>query len=240
MANAPEGTVIQMPDGSQRVKRGGQWLPAGNMYVGAGPKLTPQENKQLGEVRMTANKASGAIQDMDRFMTLNQRQPSGQLLGLPVVRDIAGVFNDDIGEMNAINNRLTPSQRESGSGAMSDRDVDMYRRSVVGVGQTGPANQRIAALAKAGAVRQRDYAAFMDYFSRVNGTLNGAQELWDAYRDAEPVYDPDTATMRQAKSWRAYFGVGGDPAPKKSAPSAGGAGASVRIGGSTYQVREKR
>lgn len=241
MANAPEGTLINMPDGSQRVKRGGQWLPVGKMYVGPAPKLTSDENKQLKQARMTAEAAGGAMRDVDRFMTLNARQPSGQFLGLPIVRDVAGMFNDDIGEMNAITNRLTPAQREAGSGAMSDRDVDMYRRSVVGMGQTGPANESIAALTKAGALRQREYAAFLDYFARVNGTTNGAQELWDDYKMAEPIYDPDSGSLRQARPWRDYFGVGGakGAAPKRAVqPSA--AGTAVRVGGATYQVREKR
>lgn len=209
MANAPEGTVVEMADGSRQIKRGGQWVSAGSLYVGSAPKLDPTDRKQLDTARASAQKAGGTIQDLDRFQALNERQPSGELLGLPIVRDVVGMFDPEVGEMNAISNRLTPAQRDAGSGAMSDRDVEMYRSSVVGMGKPGPTNQRVGAIARAGAIRQKEYAAFLDYFGRINGTLNGAQEMWDQYKTAEPAYDPDRGTVRRAKPWREFFGVSG-------------------------------
>lgn len=246
MPNAPDGTVIKMPDGSLRVKRGAQWLPTGSMYVGPGPKLEPQERKSLETARAAAEKAGGTLQDLDRFSTLNKQQKSGGPLGWPIVRDVVGAFDPEVGEMNAITNRLTPAQREAGSGAMSDRDVEMYRSSVVSYGQQGPANKAIGARSRAGAIRQKEHAEFLDYFARVNGTLNGAQEMWNAYKEAEPVYDHQKGSVRRYQPWRAYFGIGAQssgqgqqrpaagpaatPAPKASAA------AKVKVGKHTYEV----
>lgn len=246
---APEGTVVLMQDGSYRVKRGGQWIDAGNLYVGPGPKLDPQERKQLGEVRMQAEKATGVMQDVDRFMSLNKEQPSGGLLGLPIVRDVQGLFDPEVSEMNAINNRLTPAQREPGSGAMSNADVAMYRSSVIGYDKPGSTNSKIGARTRAGALRQKEYAAFLDYYARVNGTINGAQEQWDEYKEAEPVYEPGTGRIRRAKPWREYFSIGSAPKPRGVGASPGQAkpppaetrpaSTTVKVGRNVYEVREK-
>lgn len=222
--NAPEGTVIRMPDGSIKVKRGAEWLATGRLYVGPGPKLQPQEQKALATIRTEAEKAAGGIADLDRFSTLNRKQGTGGYLGLPGIRNVVGWVDPELSEMNAITDRLTPMQREPGSGAMSDRDVEMYKSSTVNAGRYGNANRNVGQRAKAGMMRQRDYAAFMDYFARVNGTLNGAQEAWDEYKIAEPIYDPDAGTIRQGRSWRNYFSIPeaprGAPAPQARKPAA--------------------
>ena len=243
MAQAPEGTVIKLQDGSTRVKRGGQWIPAGNLFQGGAPKLEPQERTELRDARDRAKTAKSTITQLDRFMTVNRQEPTGGLGGLPVVRNIRGMFDPDVAQMNAIVEKITPAQREAGSGVMSDADIKMYRASVVGVDKPGPANTKIAALARAGASREREFAAYLDYYAKVNGTLNGAQEQWDAYADEEPVYDPISGTTRQARSWRQYFGIE-TPAPSAGGRQGGAAppsrgGTAVKVGNQTYTVREK-
>lgn len=238
--NAPEGTVIRMPDGSTRVKRGTEWLPTGRLYVGPGPKLSPQEQKALGTARTEAEKAAGGIADIERFSALNQKQGTGGFLGFPGARNVFGMFDTELSEMNAITDRLTPMQREPGSGAMSDRDVEMYRSSTVNAGRYGNANRNVGQRAKAGMMRQRDYAAFMDYYARVNGSLNGAQEAWDAYKVAEPIYDPATGTVRQGKSWRAHFGIpeASSAAPKpRPAPARAPANAPIRYDANGNRIK---
>jgi hypothetical protein len=228
MANAPDGTVIKMPDGSMRVKRGAEWLPTGKLYSGPGPQLATGEQKQLTDARTRANAAEGVLNDQARFSALNKRTPTGGYMGLPLVGNmfagVAGAFNPDVREMNAITERLTPAQREAGSGPMSDADVNMYRKSVIGPGNVGNTNRDVGTRMRAGAIRERDYAAFMDYYAKVNGTLNGAQEAWDGYKTSNPIYDPETATVRKTQPWRAYFGLpetsGTAPAPRAPAQRA--------------------
>lgn len=238
--NAPDGTVIRMPDGSMRVKRGAEWLPTGKLYSGPGPKLAPQEQKTIATARTEAEKADGVIADVNRFSALNRKQGSGGILGLPGFRNLHGALDPEVGEMNAITNRLTPAQREAGSGAMSDKDVEMFRASVVGQGNYGNTNAKIGNRSKAGAMRQRDYAAFLDYFAKVNGTINGAQEAWDDYKTAEPIYDPKTGDVRQGRSWRAYYGLpersGG--APRPTAPAGGKA--PPKVTEFTYDAQGRR
>jgi hypothetical protein len=223
MANAPDGTVIKMPDGSMRVKRGAEWLPTGKLYSGPGPKLETAEAKQLSEARLRAEAAEGTINDQARFSALNRKTGTGGQYAIPLgvgnlFAGAAGVFNPELREMNSITERLTPTQRAVGSGPMSDADVNMYRKSVIGPGNEGNTNRAIGARMKAGATRERDYAAFLDYYAKVNGTLNGAQEAWDGYKTSNPIYDPETATVRKTQPWRAYFGLpetsGTAPAPR--------------------------
>lgn len=209
--------------------------PGWRLSVGAAPKLEATDRKTLETARAGAERAGEVMLDLSRFQSLNRKQGSGGFLGLPVVRDLHGMVNPVVGEMNSITNRLTPGEREAGSGAMSDKDVEMYRAAVPGQGYAGPTNKNIANRRRAGAIRQKEYKAFLDYFARTNGTLNGAQELWDEYKDADPVYDPEKGEVRQSRGWRAHFGIGGASAAASPEP----AGETVNVGGKSYTVRVK-
>jgi hypothetical protein len=221
--------------------------PGWRLYVGAAPKLEPQERKQLQEARAGAESAGAVMLDLDRFSALNKVQGSGGFKGLPVIRDVIGAFDPEVGEMNSITNRLAPKERQAGSGAMSDKDLETYKSSVPGQGYYGDANKRIGARRRAGAIREKEYAGFLDYFARVNGSLNGAQEMWDEYKTAEPVYDPQKGQVRRSRGWRDYFGVtpqqrlrpgqsqgqGGASTAKPAAPRGA---TTVKIGGQSYGV----
>lgn len=214
----------QMPDGSlwKQGPRGGLTKvsapttargidPTNPLYSqgGAVGGLSSSERGDLTKVRDAARGANSAIADANRFISLNQKTNTGGIQNnVWGLKDANKVLNPNIQEMTAITNRLTPAQREAGSGAMSDRDVEMYRSSVLNPGNEGPVNQAISARLKAGASRQRDYAAFLDEFAKVNGTLAGAQEKWDAYSNEHPLYDYERGSIRSGvPSWRQYFGV---------------------------------
>lgn len=220
----------QMPDGSlwKQGPRGGLTKvsapitargvdPTNPLYSSGGAigGLSSSERADLTKVRQAARGANSAIADANRFIALNQKTVTGGIqdrwtfTGIPQFKE---AINPNIQEMTTITNRLTPAQREAGSGAMSDRDVEMYRASVLNRGNEGPVNQAIAARLKAGAARERDYAAFLDEYAKVNGTLAGAQERWDNFSNEHPLYDYKTGTVRSGvPSWRQYFGVQQQP-----------------------------
>lgn len=184
------------------------------LFVGQGAVggLSGKERDSLVNNRDAAQLAEQRINELNRFEAVNLRANTGGWTdvasALPVVREL--VPNNV--ELRSITNKIAPTLRGAGSGAMSDKDLETFKTSIPNVGFEGPTNQNVAARLKAGSQRERDYAAFMDEFARVNGTTFGAQEKWDAYKNDHPLYDYEKGTVRTGvPSWRQYFGVQQQP-----------------------------
>lgn len=243
-----EGQTATNPKtGDRVVYQGGQWhaLPKAGSEVAdpnapgasflstpAGQqKLSPQDNAFLSKGRTATQQAQSMRADANRFLDLNTQVGTGGILNqIPVVRGavkaVGRAINPKFGEMEAISEKLTPAMREAGSGAMSDRDVEMYRASTVSVDKLGPTNHAIARVIDAGTRRQGDYQAFMEEWARRNGGLVGAQEAWSAYAEANPLFEhgKDGTAVRQVQPWRQWFGVqrqGGAPAKGSGAATGG-------------------
>ncbi len=180
------------------------------LFVGQGAVggLSGKERDSLVNNRDAAQMAEQRISELNRFEAVNKRAKTGGWTdiasALPLVK---GLVPNNV-ELRSITNKIAPTLRGAGSGAMSDKDLDTFKTSIPNVGAEGPTNQLIAARLRAGSQRERDYAAFMDEFARVNGTTFGAQEKWDAYKNDHPLYDYERGTVRtNVPSWREYFGM---------------------------------
>ena len=223
---APEGTVIQLKDGSMQIKRGGVWTtyqgadpkaPGSSYFAAPGgrPKISQYEEKLLFEARKGAQSGRQAAADADRFVNLNKDVGTGGLDDIGVIGQFTSMFSPKKAEMRAIGEKMVPLQREAGSGAMSDRDVEMYRAATLSIDKPGPTNQALASVLRAGAKRQSDYTAFLDYYVDRNGSMRGAEEAWQSYANSNPLFEKGKSgtTLRKATPWRQWFGVGG-PAPR--------------------------
>lgn len=175
----------------------------------ARPKMFAKTEQELMDLDSNAQTAQSLRADASRFKRLNEDVSTGGFGGLPVIRDIRAMADPKVGEMKAIVEKMTPAMREAGSGAMSDRDVEMYRASVVGLDKLGPTNSALATVIDAGARRSGDYTAFKNEWARRNNTLVGSQEAWQAYAEDNPLFEGgDTGTkVRQVTPWRQYFGL---------------------------------
>lgn len=194
----------------------------GSRYMSAAsarPKMFAATEKELMALDKNAQTAQSLRADANRFRKLNEEVPTGQLGGLPVIRDIRAMIDPRVGEMKAIVEKMTPSMREAGSGAMSDRDVEMYRASVVGLDKLGPTNAAITAVIDAGARRAGDYTAFKNEWARRNNTLVGSQEAWQQYAEENPLFAAGETgtTVNKVTPWREYFGL--ETLAKKPAPT---------------------
>lgn len=229
----PEGTVATNADGRKAVFRQGRWnmmaqdvaseAPGAGFMTGmTAPKLTGTDYKDLSAYRGQAQSAMSARSDARRFQELNAQEPSGGLGGLPVIRDVRAMFDPQAAEMKSITAKLTPAQREPGSGTMSDADAAMYRSATVGLDKPRQANDAMAKVIRAGAVRQSDFSAFMDTWAQRNGSLLGAQEAWAAYANANPIFEQGNdgnTTVKGWTPWRQWFGVPGGAKPQGQAPA---------------------
>lgn len=182
---------------------------SGTAPKGAGAfKLAPQDSKYLSEARTAAQQLQTVVPLVDRFIALNKQVGSGGAMGVGLMTAGRALVDPKVAEMKSITDRLTPAMRQGMPGAASDRDVAMFQSATVGLAKPGPANQAVASAIKAGAKRQGDYVSFLEQFAKTNGSLLGAQEEWDAYAAANPMFDQDAGgalTLRKTTPWREYL-----------------------------------
>lgn len=172
-------------------------------------KLAATDSKYISEARTAAQQLTNALPLVNRFVALNEEVNTGGALGVGLVSGPASLFSPKIAEMKAITDRLTPAMRQGMPGAASDRDVAMFQSATVGLGKPGPANQSVAAAMKAATKRQQDYVAYLEDYARKNGSLLGAQEEWDAYAAANPMFNDQGSgvlKLNKTEPWRQYFG----------------------------------
>lgn len=151
------------------------------------PKLSPQEQIQLKEAREAAGLARDIASKGDQFLDINRRRGTGQLIGINLPFGLGGVsealapFSDDLSAMQAITNQMAPQLRAPGSGAMSDKDVALFKRSVPNVDFPGPTNTKIVQRLKGDAARAEARAKFLeDYVSRT-GSLLGVEGAYQQF-----------------------------------------------------------
>lgn len=176
---------------------------------GSVPRLSPQENGDIQKIKTQARELAATATLYEEWMSLNRQVATGGLMALPGAATGRGALDPRIARMNAIQARLTPQMRQGMPGAASDRDVQMFGRSTVSVGAPREANEATARAGIAFARRQGDYSAFMEQYARDNGTTLGAQEQWDEYTGANPLFEEGRNGLirtREVTPWRSYFG----------------------------------
>ena len=218
--NATNGQtrVAQAPPAAARGANGAR--PAGAV------RLTPQEAGEIKEIKKQGRELSNTADLYREWMRLNRQVETGGMMAMPGAGIARGAIDARVARMNAIQARLTPQMRQGMPGAASDRDVAMFGRSTVSIGAPRAANDATARAGQAFAQRQGDYTAYMEQYARDNGTLLGAQEGWDEYTGANPLFNEGTNGLIQVRPWtpwRTYFNRERAPAGSntpRSAPSA--------------------
>lgn len=182
---------------------------SGTAPKGAGAfKLAPQDSKYISEARTTSQQLANVVPSVKRFMDLNRQVGTGAGFAIPGV-SMVGRVDPRIAEMQSITDKLTPAMRQGMPGAASDRDVAMFQSATVGLNKPGDANQSVANAIVAASKRQQDYVAFLENYAKTNGSLLGAQEDWDAYAAANPMFAEGGKGVLQVNKttpWREFFG----------------------------------
>lgn len=157
-----------------------------------GGGLTEPDKNRINKAWEAAKAAGAVARDANRFVELNEKQPTGGFLGLNLpldlggVSDVAGMIDPEIASMNALSNRMAPNFRQAGD--PSTKEIAMYRRSAPNVDIPGPANREIAMQLGADAGKSAARAAFIDRWGAQRGSLGGAEQAfeqwWSGYRGA--------------------------------------------------------
>lgn len=150
--------------------------------------------KRIAEVDAEIAKAEPILRDLERFGSLNRETSTGSLWD--AIAPSSPIFRGaNKQEMQAIQSRLGPSQRVEGSGASSDRDVQLFMSGIPSVEKKGNVNKNIREQFK----RQYNYAvkkksAMQSYLNK-NGSLDGFDEQW-----AETLRNEGKQPAKQGKS----------------------------------------
>jgi len=191
-------------------------------------KLDAQAISDVGEGVRTLRTM---LPDLDRMVTASEKFGTGatgnmKLWAGQFARSlgIEGVDNLEQGELvRAIQNRLAPQMRATGSGASSDRDVEMFLTSLPNLMQTPGGNKLIADNFRRILERKQDEERLMRrHYRDTGGTLDGVYQRIDEELGPSIFTDEDRALIVGA-------GQNGLPqyAPQQSAP--GGTGQSPRL-----------
>ncbi len=206
---ASGGSAPSTPPGMARQADGSLWTAPGPR--GGAPRrvggLTQGQSREIGTARQEAALVDPATSDLLRFRNLQQQQPTGGLMGLPFVGSVMGAIDPQVAEMNEIQARLAPAQRQAGSGTMSDRDLALFLQSVPGVARPRQSNEAIIDRGLQEGGRRIERARFLENYGRQYGTLDGSTEAWGRQynpppnRPGEPIARANTEPTPAQRQW---------------------------------------
>ena len=181
-----------------------------------------ESSKMLEKNRADLAKSKTMNESLKRFQYLNAKQDKeaekewfGTKTGSAVDRMMDFSMDDDKREMVKITNLLTPQMRQGMPGAASDRDVAMFRGATVGIDVPKAVNDNIIAGMTARLENANNRQSFMEEYFTQNQHLNGAEQKWKEYIEANPIFDPDPALEGQyalnksRQGYKEYFSGGG-------------------------------
>ena len=148
-----------------------------------------EADKAVEKANEDAANSQAIINDLDRFLFLNERSPTGGKFKIPGAKSVATGFSEDYAEMQGISDRLTPMMRQGLPGAASDRDVAMFRGGTVTLEKQPEANKNIALGLKIAHQNKIDRANFLAKYVTDKGYSRKADAEWRAYLNANPIFD---------------------------------------------------
>lgn len=192
------GMNIQLPDGTV-ISNGGP-LPGQNNITTGTPrngaklagKLSENDAATLKEFSDASTTAAQLESLANQFDVVSPRVgytgPGGSIYG--TVDDIVKVFPGDEGARGAFRSISMDAQlsfTERTKGAITDREMGMFKSATPNLGQTQEGNKAIADVMRAGAARTQTRAAFFEAWARKYGSLEGAQSVWSQYMRDNPI-----------------------------------------------------
>ena len=180
--NIAEGTTgTDNATGRPVVWRGGRWSWADG---GTPRKLSARDEGFINEARDAAMKAQPAVRAVDEFRGLNQKhETGGTLRNIPVlgglIMGVEGSMVPDRERMEALNNLMAPAMRAPGSGATTQPDMELYKRSIPNRAFSRETNNALVRNAKGNAELLNQYAEFLESYAQRTGSTQGALAAWN-------------------------------------------------------------
>lgn len=186
------GTSLSVDsDGNVTFNQGGT-SSAGRDVGTMGKELSKADRAMLDQAR----DASTNAENLDSLATqletvignVGYTGPGGNLYG--AIDDALGILPGDSGARGAFRSLGMEAQltfTEKTKGAITDREMGMFREAVPNLSQTPEGNKEIIKVMRAGAQRTKQRADFYERYMAQNGSLQGAQSSWQKFIEANPL-----------------------------------------------------
>lgn len=185
----------------------------------AGQAAEQRNDQKLLDAYPSADaQTQNALRSIDEFQALNARTHTGPELGSMRVAGVhAGLhgagaelsqehgmninplswapsFNPDIQRMDKIANNLVGlAIPEKGFGRVTNLDMGVFQRGMLSVERNRATNDAIAQALRVRLQNDLDRHEFDQNYFQVHGHLRGAEQAWNQYLNANPIFDPKTA-----------------------------------------------
>lgn len=183
--------------------------------MGIGEKEIAKDSDQVDSAR-------NAIGLLTEFEGLNEKGISGGFGGWLASKAPAFLQSPETQRMEQITATIAPMNRIAGTGAVSDFDAKQLVKQTGGVQLDPKTNRTWTQAAKAAQQAKIDMQAFREAYLQANGTLTGANRMWQEYANAERIFDKNGSIRPGRKTWSEYFATraqnalaGKPPTPKR-------------------------
>ena len=152
---------------------------------------SPSGSKLRNDVQNAIMNNNSMISMVEQFLAINEKEGTGDLLSRfapSVSSSVHGWRNDNFQQMEALTEKMAPLMRQAGSGAMSDKDVEMYRKSVPNISAGGKANAANGAVLIRGLKRQNDFEINRMQAASAMEDVQFTKE-WSAFTKATSIMD---------------------------------------------------
>lgn len=140
------------------------------------------------------------------------RQKTGGIYAVPVLGGVAGMFDPEIRELDAIQSEVARSKRQPGEGAISDFDAKQFLAMTYGKDKPTETNRALIQGQRLADDARLQRRQFTEWHYNTFGSTTGAAEAWDRYIQDNPIFSPESESAGapslnpQRKNWRQYFG----------------------------------
>jgi hypothetical protein len=219
---------------------------AGNWTDLGGPKRDNQTNqlsvaqgkaniKRVEGMKTNAAAADTTIGDLNNLKVLRDEWtatgiPGGTGLGgisgaIAKGASLAGYGSGDA--INAAATKLQLGLTALTKGAISDREMALFANATPGLNMADPAADMVIAAQVAAAQRVKERAKFFEsYMSANKGSLEGAEDTWEGYVNANPIIIKNAdgtlaINKNNVGNWKDYVGGDGEDRRTNFGPSPG-------------------
>lgn len=218
------GPIAEDANGNRIMWNGQQWQQLPNAKA-PGSAFLPQSygapdkseaanfNKWRTDQEPGIQNARAALAQTREMEGLLAKQKTGGIYAVPVIGDVAGMFDPEIRRMEGLQSEAARGKRQPGEGTISDFDAKMFLAQTYGKGQPTETNQAIVRADRLRADAAIQKRAMADWYYQTFGNRVGFDEAWDRYSQANPIFSPESEAAGRPilnegrQNWREYFGA---------------------------------
>ena len=151
-------------------------------------------------------KAQSTFDDYAAADRLLDKIETGGIYSIPAVANSKAVFNPDVAQFIAAQNKLIPTMRPTGSGSTSDKDMAIFAKATFGIDKPKEANRNIIRGRMAAAENEVDYNQLKAQWISAGGSPVAFDQEWNQYLEQNPIFSSDSGALNKRRvSGRKWF-----------------------------------